>query len=79
MDYEKNIEELNDIIEQLNKENLSIEKSIELFERAEVLYKECDLYLKNAKGDIYKIKNDLNCFREERIDWIVSHYYSCFV
>ena len=70
MDYEKNIEELNKIMLQLNDENISIEKSLTLFERAGELYKECSAYLKEAKGNIYKIKQDLNNYKEEKFDWI---------
>lgn len=68
MEYEKNIEKLNNIMKQLEDENLSMEKSIQLFEEAEKLYKECDEYLAKAKGNIYKIKQDLNSYREEKLD-----------
>lgn len=67
MDYEKKIEEINNIITQLDNEKLTLEDSIKLFEKAEKIYKECDNYLESAKGNVYKIKQDLNTFREERM------------
>ena len=67
MDYEKNVEELNDIMNKLDNEKLSIEDSIKLFERAESLYKNCYSYLETAKGSIYKIREEIDKYREEKI------------
>ena len=71
MDYEKNIEKLNEIIEKLTNEKLSIEESVKLYEDAEVLYKDCYEYLNLQSGKVYKIKQDLQKFTEEKMEWTV--------
>ena len=67
MDYEKKIEELNNIIAQLDNEKLTLNDSVKLFEEAEKIYKECDNYLESAKGNVYKVKQDLDAYREEKM------------
>lgn len=68
MDYEKNIEKLNEIIEKLSNQKLSVEESVKLYESAEDLYKECYEYLNAQTGKVYKIKQDLQKFTEEKMD-----------
>ena len=68
MDYEKNIEELNIIIEKLSTQKLPLDESVKLYENAEKLYKECAEYLEKQTGKVYKIKQDLEKFNEEEID-----------
>ena len=67
-DYEKNIELLNEIAEKLAGEKLPISESVKLYESAEKLYKECAEYLENQNGQIYKIKQDLEKYNEEKFD-----------
>ncbi len=68
MDYEKNIEELNDISSRLADEKLPLEESVKLYERAEKLYKECGDYLTSEAGKVYKIKQQLDQYNEEKMD-----------
>ena len=68
MDYEKNIEELNKILEKLSNEKLSLNESVELYENAEKLYKECNEYLEKQSGKVYKIKQELQKYVEEPLD-----------
>jgi len=70
MDYEKNIQKLNEIIEKLSNDKLSLEESVKLYEQAEVLYKQCSDYLSLQTGKVYKIKQDLEHFTEEKMDWL---------
>lgn len=67
-DYEKNIKELNDIAEKLSSEKLTIAESVKLYETAEKLYKQCAEYLENQNGQIFKIKQDLEKYNEEKFD-----------
>lgn len=68
MDYEKKIEELNEIIEKLSNDKLPLDEAVKLYEIAEKTYKECSVYLNEQTGKVYKIKQDLEKFHEERID-----------
>lgn len=68
MDYEKNVEELDVILKKLEDENLSIDESIKLFDRAQILYKECDEYLEKAKGSVYKVKKEIDKYKEEKMN-----------
>ena len=68
MDYEQKLDQLADIINRLENEKLSLSEEIELYEKAEKLYIECDKYLETAKGNIYKIKQDLETYREEKFN-----------
>lgn len=55
IDYEKNIEEIDKIINQLELEELPLEKNIELVEKANLLTKECRDYLNSAELKIINI------------------------
>ena len=70
MDYEKKIEELNVIIEKLSNDKLPLDEAVKLYENAENIYKECSVYLNEQTGKVYKIKQDLEKFHEEKLDWI---------
>ena len=67
-DYEKNINMLNEIANKLANEKLPVSESIKLYETAEKLYKECAEYLENQNGQIFKIKQDLEKYNEEKFD-----------
>jgi exodeoxyribonuclease VII small subunit len=67
VDYEKKIERLNEILNSLDGDNLPLEKSIGLYEEAVAIYKECAEYLQNSKGTVYKIKQELDKFNEEKM------------
>ena len=68
MDYEKNIETLIKITERLSNEKLSLDESIKLYQEAQKLYVECSDYLANQTGKVYKIKQDLEKYNEEKMD-----------
>ena len=68
MDYEKNIEELNLIVEKLSNEKLPLDESVKLYENAEKLYKECSEYLEKQTGKVFKIKQDLERYTEEKME-----------
>lgn len=67
MNYENKIERLNEILKTLETEDISIENSIKLYSEAEELYKDCATHLNSAKGNIFKIKKDLEKFSEENM------------
>ena len=60
MNYEKSVAELNDILEKLEKGNISMEDSLRLFERGVTLAKECFDYLEQYKGKLTVLKDKLN-------------------
>ena len=68
MEYEKNIERLNEIIEKLSKDNLPLDESVKLYAEAEKVYKECNDYLINQTGNVYKIKQELEKYNEEKMN-----------
>lgn len=51
-DFEKSIKELEQIANSLENEQISLEKSIELFEKGVKISKECSEYLETAKQKI---------------------------
>ena len=55
MPFEKALEELEAIVDQLEKGAVSLDESITLYERGELLKKRCDELLKNAEMRIEKI------------------------
>ena len=55
MPFEKALEELETIVDQLEKGAVSLDESITLYERGELLKKRCDELLKNAEMRIEKI------------------------
>lgn len=51
-DFEKSLEELETIANNLDDENISVDKSIELFEKGVKLSRDCSQYLENVKQKI---------------------------
>ncbi len=47
--FEENISELSDIVKQLESGELSLEKSVELYEKGKKLSQDCKTQLDNAK------------------------------
>lgn len=68
MDYEKNIDVLNEIADKLSNQKMSLEESVKLYEEAQKLYVECSDYLEKQTGKVYKIKQDLEKYKEEKMD-----------
>jgi exodeoxyribonuclease VII small subunit len=55
LSFEAAMRELEEIVGQLEKGNVDLDKSIALYERGEVLKKHCDALLKSAEARIEKI------------------------
>jgi exodeoxyribonuclease VII small subunit len=55
MPFEAALAELEQIVDQLEKGAVALDRSIELYERGEALKKRCDQLLKNAEMRIEKI------------------------
>lgn len=55
MDFEKNLSELEKIIKALEKGELDLDESLDLYKKGVVLAKECKSALDNAKLEIEKI------------------------
>ena len=68
MDLEKKIKELQKITEDIESPDLSIDKSLELYESGAELAKECLTALNSVKGKINIIKQDLDSFLEENFE-----------
>ena len=56
--FEEAMKDLEKIVEELNNEDLDLEKAINAYEKGVVLKKICEEKLKNAKERIEKIKPD---------------------
>lgn len=67
-DYEASFEKLTNISNRLANGKLTLDESVTLFESAEKLYKDCFEYLEEQSGQVFKIKQDLEKFNEEKID-----------
>ena len=65
MSLDEKIKELEIISNQMDKDDVTIEQSIALFEKGSQLTKECLEELNTVKGKIYIIKKDFEQFREE--------------
>ena len=68
MNYEKNIDALNEIVDKLSNQKMSLDDSVKLYEDAQKLYLECSDYLEKQTGKVYKIKQDLEKYNEERMN-----------
>jgi exodeoxyribonuclease VII small subunit len=55
LSFEAAMRELEEIVGQLEKGNVDLDKSIALYERGEILKKHCDALLKSAEARIEKI------------------------
>ena len=56
MSFEAAVAELERIVEQLERGDVALDKSIEIYERGEALRNRCDALLKAAEAKIEKIK-----------------------
>ena len=66
MDYDKKLKELENIVNELEKD-LPMEQSIELYTKGANLVKECLKELEETKGGIYKVKEELDKLVETKI------------
>ena len=59
LSFEKAVEELEAIVSALERGDVALDKSIEIYERGEALKKHCDALLGAAENRIEKIRLDL--------------------
>ena len=57
--YEEASKELQDIIDKIENSSLPLDESMKLFERGELLIKQCYSCLDGAKGKFYELKESL--------------------
>lgn len=65
MKYEEAIKELEDIINKLNSTSLPLEEAKKIFTRGKELMKFCYGEIKEVKGKIFEIKEELGALLEE--------------
>ncbi len=56
--YEDALKELEDIVEKLEKDNSTLNDSVEMFKKGVELYKYCNNLLNKAEGEVKLILND---------------------
>lgn len=67
MTYEDAIKEIEEIIQKLESQQLSLKTAQELFERASALAKFSQEELSKTTGKLYQIKKDLDVVTEEEV------------
>lgn len=60
MDYEKKLNELEELVKKLENGNVTLEESVELFESGVALTKDCILALKEYKGRITSASGEMD-------------------
>lgn len=69
MDYEKTLNELNELLENMESEKISLDEMMNNYKRAMDLYKDLNEYLENYKKEIKIITEEgFRDFREEDIE-----------
>lgn len=68
LDFEKNIEELEKIVNELENGNLNLEDSISKFEQGMKLSKECSKILEDAEKKITILLNNGDDIKEENFE-----------
>ena len=68
MDFEKKLNELQDITKNLENPDLSMDEGVALYEKGVNLAKDCYKILNEVKGKVNVIKKDIETFREESFD-----------
>jgi exodeoxyribonuclease VII small subunit len=65
MNFEDKLAELETIVEKLEKGQLPLDESLELFEHAITLSRECNIILKNARQKVEKLIEEDNGMKSE--------------
>ncbi|MDY5041994.1 MAG: exodeoxyribonuclease VII small subunit [Eubacteriales bacterium] len=65
MNIDEKIKKLQEIADKLDKNEVTFEESLKLFEEGNQIAKELYTELNNAKGKVTILKQDLDKFREE--------------
>lgn len=68
MDFEKKLNELQEITKNLENPDLGMDEGVALYEKGVNLAKECYKILNEVKGKVNVIKKDIETFREESFD-----------
>jgi len=68
MNFEDKLAELETIVEKLEKGQLPLDESLELFEHAITLSRECNNMLKDAKQKVEKLIEEDNELRSEEMN-----------
>ena len=68
MNFEDKLSELETIVEKLEKGQLPLDESLELFEHAITLSRECNNMLKDAKQKVEKLIEEDNELRSEEMN-----------
>ena len=68
MDFEKKLNELQEITKNLENPDLSMDEGVALYEKGVNLAKDCYKILNEVKGKVNIIKKDIETFREESFD-----------
>ena len=68
MDFEQLVKQLEEITEKLEKDNLNLDESIELFEEGMKISKKCNEKLENAEKKISILLKEGNEIKEEDFD-----------
>ncbi|MGX5790574.1 exodeoxyribonuclease VII small subunit [Staphylococcus equorum] len=66
--FEKMMKELEGIVQKLDNENVSLEESLNLYQRGMKLSATCDETLKDAEKKVNELMTDENVENEETID-----------
>lgn len=68
MNFEDKLSELETIVEKLEKGQLPLDESLELFEHAITLSRECNNILKNAKQKVEKLIEEDNDLKSDEMN-----------
>lgn len=68
MEFEKKINELQDITKALENPDIKMDEGVELYQKGVEIAKECYTMLNEVKGKVNIIKKDLETFREESFE-----------
>lgn len=68
MKYEEAVKELDEIVKKLSSGETNMEEASKLFERGKTLLKFCFENVKQLKGKVYEIKEELGALLEEEVE-----------
>lgn len=75
MKYEEAVKELDEIVKKLSSGEINMEEASKLFEMGKTLLKFCFENVKQLKGKVYEIKEELGALLEEEVElWKFQNY-----
>lgn len=66
MNYEEKMKRLEDVIKELEND-IPMDIALELFKEGSGLVKDCLNHLEETKGSVYKVKQELQTYKETKI------------